>query len=229
MGNYMARWLLLLLFALLPAACDSGNEPEGSSAKSEPAGRQEARQGGLPAGTAGADASAGETGAPKAAAIADGPRTLVWEELIPPDWRPDDLFAEYDNLDQVQDNDAMALELLEKLRRVWAEAPVVAALDGQWVKLPGFAVPLDFEAKKVREFLLVPYFGACIHAPPPPANQTVYVKVEPGRERKIGLYDTVWVSGILSAKRFKSELAEAGYTLQAREIEPYVDPELTVK
>lgn len=219
MFKRFAFLLVLLPALLLLVACGSGNEteppPAVSLSESAPV---------VESGLAGE-----KTPAAVVAPAAGGPRTLVWEELIPADWRPDDLFSEYDNLDKLEDNDALALELLEKLRRVWAEAPVVEALDGRLVKLPGFAVPLDFEAKQVREFLLVPYFGACIHAPPPPANQTVYVKIAPGRERKIGLYDTVWVTGILSAKRFKSELAEAGYTLQAEEIEAYVDPERTVQ
>lgn len=156
--------------------------------------------------------------------IEDGLRVLEWEDMIPPDWQPDDMFAEYGDLGNLEDNDQLATELFEKLRQVWAEAPVVEALDGVRVKLPGFAIPLDFEAKKVREFLLVPYFGACIHAPPPPANQTVYVKLVEGREAKLGLYDTVWVTGTMSAKRFSSELAEAGYTLHADDVLPYENP-----
>lgn len=45
------------------------------------------------------------------------------------------------------------------------------------VKLKGFMLPLDFEAKEVSEFLLVPYVPSCMHVPPPPANQIVFVKL----------------------------------------------------
>ena len=43
-------------------------------------------------------------------------------------------------------------------------------------------MPLDGEREKTREFLLVPYFGACIHAPAPPANQVIHVVVSKDRE-----------------------------------------------
>jgi hypothetical protein len=50
-------------------------------------------------------------------------------------------------------------------------------LDEQEVRIPGFVVPLEGDAKTVTAFLLVPYFGACIHVPPPPTNQVIYVSV----------------------------------------------------
>ena len=49
---------------------------------------------------------------------------------------------------------------------------IVEEYNGKQVKLPGFVVPLEYSDKgRVKEFLLVPYFGACIHYPPPPPNQ----------------------------------------------------------
>ena len=60
-------------------------------------------------------------------------------------------------------------------RRPWSQS-----LDGKRVHIGGYVVPLDFDATRVKEFLLVPFVGACIHVPPPPANQIVYVKTEQG-------------------------------------------------
>ena len=40
-------------------------------------------------------------------------------------------------------------------------------LDGKSVRIPGYVLPLEFEDTGVTAFLLVPYVGACIHAPPP--------------------------------------------------------------
>ena len=57
---------------------------------------------------------------------------------------------------------------------------VVAELNGKRVRIGGYVVPLDFEATTIKEFLLVPFVGACIHVPPPPANQIVYVKADKG-------------------------------------------------
>jgi hypothetical protein len=99
-----------------------------------------------------------------------------------------------------------------------APAPVVAALDGKRVRIGGYVVSLDFDATKVKEFLLVPFVGACIHVPPPPANQIVYVKSESGFE-VTGQFDPVWVTGVLKATTSHTGLAEAGYSLVAETVE----------
>ncbi|MFV0298874.1 MAG: DUF3299 domain-containing protein [Hyphomicrobiaceae bacterium] len=95
---------------------------------------------------------------------------------------------------------------------------VVEALDGRYVKIGGYVVPLDFDATRVKEFLLVPFVGACIHVPPPPANQIIYVKSAKGFEVK-GMFDPVWVTGRLAAKAAFTGLAETGYSLTADKIE----------
>ncbi len=91
-------------------------------------------------------------------------------------------------------------------------------LDGKNVKIGGYVVPLDFTATKVTEFLLVPFVGACIHVPPPPANQIVYVKAKNGFTVK-GEFDPVYVTGKMSAKITPTGLAETGYTIQADTVE----------
>ena len=58
---------------------------------------------------------------------------------------------------------------------------VVDELDKQHVRIPGYVVPLEFEpGRRHKEFLFVPYTGACIHYPPPPPNQIIYVRADPG-------------------------------------------------
>jgi hypothetical protein len=145
---------------------------------------------------------------------------LEWEALIPEEWQPDKIMARY-NADELADDDPRAQELLDELQALWEEAPVVQDLDGERVKLPGFVVPLDTDGQKTGEFLLVPYYGACIHVPPPPANQTVYVQTEKGQEYPGELFDTVWVTGTLKVESSSSDLAEAGYRLEATRIDPY--------
>ncbi len=145
---------------------------------------------------------------------------LEWDTLIPLDWRPDKIMAEYP-IDELSDDDPRAAELMDKLKALWDAAPVVPELDGKQIKLAGFVVPIEMDAEKIGEFLLVPYYGACIHVPPPPANQTVYVKTDAGAEYQGMLFDTVWVSGTLSVEATSSELAEAGYRIQAMRVEPY--------
>lgn len=150
----------------------------------------------------------------------DGVEEIDWDALIPADWRPEDLLAQY-NLDELDDEDPRAQELMEKLRALWAEAPVVEELDGKRVRIPGFVVPLDMEATRISEFLLVPYYGACIHVPPPPTNQTVYVTLPTEQAFEGQTFDTVWVTGTLKVTPTSSELADAGYRIDATAISPY--------
>ncbi len=96
-------------------------------------------------------------------------------------------------------------------------APVVQALDGKKVSIGGYVVPLDFDATEVKEFLLVPFVGACIHVPPPPANQIIYVKSAKGFGIK-GMFDPVYVTGTLTTTVAFTGLAEAGYSLTADSI-----------
>ena len=152
----------------------------------------------------------------------DDVRELEWEDLMPEDWDP---LAELEALmgedvQSLSDDSARAMELFNAYQEAVSSAPVVGELDGQQVRLPGFVVPLDFEGTEISEFLLVPFFGACIHVPPPPSNQIVYVTTVaryPLRE----LFDPVWVTGEISTQAHLNEVGDAGYTLQAIIIEPY--------
>lgn len=96
----------------------------------------------------------------------------------------------------------------------------VAALDGQVVRLPGFVVPLDVTEGKVASLLLVPYFGACIHQPPPPPNQIVHVSFVVPVE-VASMYDPVWVTGPMRVETYSGALAEASYVMDGRVVEPY--------
>jgi hypothetical protein len=94
--------------------------------------------------------------------------------------------------------------------------------------MPGFALPLDYEGRQVTQFLLVPYWGACIHTPPPPLNQIVYVTLT-GEGRELGAYEPVWVAGEMKAETgtrnlfYRDGAADiaTGYTLHAELIESY--------
>ncbi len=149
------------------------------------------------------------------------PLELEWDELIPRDFRPELIMNQYGDFSELDDNDPRAQKIMQQLQELWDKAPIVTELDGREVKLPGFVVPLEGDGVKLTEFFLVPYYGACIHVPPPPANQIVYVRVPEQDARIRNAFDTVWVTGVLSAKSFQSDLGNAGYQLNARKIEPY--------
>ena len=97
---------------------------------------------------------------------------------------------------------------------------VVPELNGQLVKLPGFVVPLDVSGNKVASLLLVPYFGACIHQPPPPSNQIVYVEFEDPVEIK-SMYDPVWITGRIGLDVHRGSLATASYSMKGQSLEKY--------
>lgn len=150
-------------------------------------------------------------------------RELSWDDLIPADWQPEALMEEYD-AENLSDDDPRAQELMDRLKALWAEAPVVESLDGKAVRLPGFVVPLDVNATSIREFLLVPYFGACIHVPPPPANQTILVSTPEAQPYEGGLFDTVWVEGRMRVEPFSDELGDAGYRIEEAGVSVYEEP-----
>lgn len=94
-------------------------------------------------------------------------------------------------------------------------------IDGQQVRVPGFIVPLDDFAEEVTEFLLVPYFGACVHVPPPPPNQMVYITMKGGKKHKIGWWDPVYIEGQLSIKQYDSVFGAAGFQMEAVKVTEY--------
>jgi hypothetical protein len=148
-----------------------------------------------------------------------GVRDLVWNDLLPKDWNPRRLLAELD-LGKMKDNDPRANELLARIRAEWDRAPVVKELDGARIRLPGFVVMLEGTPKGITEFLLVPYFGACIHVPPPPSNQLVHVfPQQPVPEDLSAL--AVSVTGTLTIAQAHTKMGAAGYRLSGAQVEKY--------
>ena len=92
--------------------------------------------------------------------------------------------------------------------------------NGEIVRLPGFVVPIDQRGTGVTAFILVPFAGACVHVPPPPANQLVFVTTEIPYESK-GLFEPVNVIGMFGVSSLRTHLAEIGYALSADKIEPF--------
>lgn len=117
-------------------------------------------------------------------------------------------------------------EIAEKKRAVARSGN--PALDGQVVRLPGYVLPLEFSGKQVTEFLLVPWVGACIHTPPPAANQIVHVKPDKPVEIN-GMFASVWVTGRMAVTAAKKSVyltdgsseIDVGYSLRASQVEPY--------
>jgi len=163
-----------------------------------------------------------QTGAAVSRPASSEPRTLAWKDLAPPDSRVEELLQKFQQQSMtLMDGDPKADSLLKELTDAYKNAPVVPALDGQLVRLPGFVVPLDADFRSMKSFLLVPYFGACIHTPPPPPNQIVHVVADKPLRGEDLMNDAVWVTGVMSVKSSRTELADAGYVLKARDVKPY--------
>lgn len=158
---------------------------------------------------------------PKGTASSTGFQTIDWETLVPKDWNVEKLLGDL-NLESMTDADPRAMEALEKMQKIWNDAPANRSLDGKRIRLPGFVVPLDAQRGQMKEFLLVPYFGACIHVPPPPANQIIHsVAVKPLKE--MPMMQAVWVSGTLEIARKDTEFGASTYRLKAERLEKYTE------
>lgn len=141
--------------------------------------------------------------------LADEYQTTHWKELVPEGYKPPPVRSQafYDANPEL----AIQPEL---------DAPMVESLDGKKIKIPGYVVQLEGDAEKVTQFLLVPYFGACVHVPPPPPNQIVLVDFADGVKYE-DTFDAVWVEGTIEVKRVEGDVAVVGYRMTAATVTPY--------
>lgn len=158
------------------------------------------------------------------AAQGTAPKETTWEELMPKDWDPMKELGmdKLGNIGLVQEGSVKERNLMRQMREVWDNAPTNPKMDGAKVRLPGYVVPLDEVKGDLKEFLLVPYFGACIHSPPPPANQIIHV-LPASAAKGIRSMDPVWISGTLVREKTDSYMGAAGYRMRAERVEPYVE------
>jgi hypothetical protein len=145
--------------------------------------------------------------------------TVGWDDLVPENWNPAQDFAGVD-IDRLTDDDPRARGLLVRLREVWDQAPIVSTMDGRALRIAGYVVPLESNPDGTTEFLLVPHFGACIHTPPPPANQIIHVRASLP-VKGLGTMDAVWISGTMHAARSTTNMGVSGYGMVLSGIEPY--------
>ena len=146
-------------------------------------------------------------------ANADGPRQITWPELAPKDCDGAKALRGVD-ISALQDDDPRANELLMKMREAADNAPPNPALAGAAIRIAGFIVPLEENGGEITEFLLVPSFGACIHTPPPPANQIIHVNAPPASKGWRSM-DMVWITGTLRISRADTMMGVSGYHVRA--------------
>ena len=160
-------------------------------------------------------------------------KTLEWDDLMP----ADDLDALqnppnylYDFEDGSEEDEisgqlanAVTSAVNDRYQQALVSTRIIPEMNGTNIRIPGFIVPLEFDDEQtITEFFLVPYFGACIHSPPPPPNQIIYVRAPKGIQIET-LYDPFWISGKLSTKLIENTMATAAYSMEMRSYEDYTE------
>ncbi|MEQ1800991.1 MAG: DUF3299 domain-containing protein [Gammaproteobacteria bacterium] len=154
-----------------------------------------------------------------AAGAATGkPRELSWDDLIPPAGTP--LPEPVKPIVSGSVPRERATGGGTPFSHMYPYNPVLS-LNGKYVKLPGYVVPLESdEGGLLREFLLVPYYGACIHVPPPPSNQIVYVKLRKPYLLE-SMADPVWITGTITTQLWTNDAADADYVMTGESVERF--------
>ncbi|HEY7884987.1 MAG TPA: DUF3299 domain-containing protein [Cellvibrionaceae bacterium] len=209
MGFY--RLLLMLAVLGVLGGCADPEEPQSTQADSAPSSQPPSRY-----------------------------HTIEWVDLIPADdlealMNPPDFLSDIEDgsdEDQLDNSELFSEEILaddpvaQRYQQALSSARTIDDMDQKAVRIPGFIVPLEFdEEQTITEFFLVPFFGACIHVPPPPPNQVIYVHYPEGLQLE-HLYEPFWISGVISVAHTENELAESAYSIKPFHIEPYSDYEL---
>lgn len=147
---------------------------------------------------------------------------IQWHDLVSQDAiQPEALFANM-NLNAISDSDPMAQEMLQDILAEWANAPINERLNDLSVNISGYIVPLDWaDDRSLSEFLLVPYFGACIHSPPPPANQIIYVKMDEPLKGARSMEEISILGKLVIQRNDAAAMGVSGYTILPDEIKRY--------
>lgn len=193
-------WPWLLGGLLLTSACHSESaDPSVAGTAPAPAQAPSAQSNGL---------RADEIGSlPPSAEIPPGEvRELDWLELMPAD-----------ELEALQQAPVISHDGSFKPLQM-GSFRTVQAMDGIKGKIPGYIVPVETDAEgKLTEFFLVPYFGACIHVPPPPPNQIIHGRLAEGVEMT-DIYAAYWIEGTLKAERFDNDIASTAYVMDVARV-----------
>lgn len=160
-------------------------------------------------------------------------KAIEWTDLMPKD-DLDALLSPPTYITDVEDGsleDEISSQLLntsaktdDRYQQALVSKRIMTEMNGQEIRLPGFVVPLEYDDKQlITQFFLVPYFGACIHVPPPPPNQIVFVKYSKGLKQDT-LYDPIWIAGELKTSLVENEMATAAYSMEMQHFDIYIEP-----
>lgn len=158
-------------------------------------------------------------------------QTIEWTDLMPkedldallnpPDYLSDIEDGSFEDQINNQFQSSIPAAGNDPYQQALVSTRIVPEMDGKPVRLPGFIVPLEFDDDQtITQFFLVPFFGACIHVPPPPPNQIIFVEYPEGLKLD-ELYNPFWISGIVRAASIENQLATSAYSMKMRYFEEY--------
>ena len=137
-------------------------------------------------------------------------REIEWVELMP----EEELEAWLKESSEINHSGFRAPEPFQSFR-------TIPEMDGIQARIPGFVVPIETDGDgNLTEFFLVPYFGACIHVPPPPANQIIYGRLEKPIPM-VNIWDAFWMEGTLNVEDVANDTAASAYTMDVTKLELY--------
>ena len=150
-------------------------------------------------------------------ATADDYRTIEWFELMPA--KEAEILSTIDLIiDHTGKTNPLEADIYQE---ALTSVNVIPEMDGQLVRIAGFIVPLEFRGKNVTQFLLVPFFGACIHVPPPPPNQVIFVDYPEGITENRNMDSPIWITGRMETTLTEGALATTAYSLKAHNVKEY--------
>jgi hypothetical protein len=210
--------LVLLLIAIACTACSHTTPPASDNAAGSAARPSAPDPKAAANGAAAARAYAQSRGlepatsgpvAPEKAVEGDGYAELDWLKMMP----KEDLEA--------LKNPAPVQHIGNRRMQQFGTFNTVAAVTGTKIKLPGYVVPIESDDQgRMTEFFFVPFFGACIHVPPPPPNQLVFARLaKPVKTPEI--WDPYWLRGELRIDTVKNSLGGSAYTMDDAVLVPY--------
>ena len=159
--------------------------------------------------------------------------TIEWVDLMPKDdleaiLNPPSYITDIEDgseEDQIanQISNTIAAANDDRYQQALSSTKVVEEMNGKAIRVPGFIVPLEFDDEQVvTQFFLVPFFGACIHVPPPPPNQIIFVDFPEGIKLE-ALYDPFWISGVVTTDLTENDTATSSYSIRMQYFEAYTE------
>lgn len=164
---------------------------------------------------------------------ASGFKTVEWTDLMPkedldallnpPSYVTDVEDGSFEDQISNQIQNSIATANGDRYQQALASTRIISEMAGKMIRIPGFIVPLEFDDEQtITQFFLVPFFGACIHVPPPPPNQIIFVNYPQGLKLD-ALYDPFWISGTLKTSLVENDMAIAAYSMQMQSFEVYTE------